>query len=364
MKNFILVVAIVIAILIIIIAGGYLVSGHADEKTNKRDAIHGFRIETSRPSKKDFKLSVNCYGSVVSQNVVAIRAPLQGRIVKINVAEESSVKKGDILFIMGGPDIERKLQILNFQASHLGELISELKGVLQRKKDALHKRLISIDELEAAKLNLLKTRRVYDETLLRLHQLQDSLKIRAPFDGVFTKRIFIEGQDVDKGEIIGYIIDTQHLRVIATAFPLKEDREIKGKEAVIFTRDGNSVHGTVKKVLTERTPSGGVNLYVESKDIDRQLRVGESVSGIVILRTDSKVISLPERAVVYDDRGNTFVFIKSRGGQYIKRSVHVGLSSDGWVEILNGVSEVDEVVTQGAYELFYRDFNRTFRVED
>ncbi len=364
MRNLILVVSIVIAILIIIIAGGYLVSAHGEDVVRVKDTLQGFRIETSRPSKRDFRLTINFYGSVLSQHKVALRAPISGRIMKIRAVDEAEVRKGDILFVMGGPEVERKKQALNSQASHLRGLLSELRGVLERKKTSLKKNLISIDELEAVKLQLIKTENAYNETLLGLHQLEDSLRGRAPLEGRFTRRIFAEGQDVDRGEIIGYIIDTRHLRVVATAFPREEDIEIKGKKAVIYTSDGISVQGTVKNVLTERAPSGGVRVWIESEDIDRALRVGESVRGIIVLRTDRKVLSLPERAVVYDDHGRPFVFIKTKDNQYVRRPIHVGLLSDGWFEVISGISEADEVVTEGAYELFYRDFNRTFRVAD
>ncbi len=364
MKNPVMAVSIFIALLITIIAAGYPLSSHGEGLVRVKETTQGFRIKTSRPSKRDFRLTINFYGSVLSQHKVALRAPVSGRIMEVRTVDEKEVKKGDILFVMGGPEVERKIQALNSQASHLRGLLSELRGVLERKKSALQKKLISIDELEAVKLQLIKTENAYNETLLRLHQLEDSLKVRASLEGRFTRRKVVEGQDVDRGEIIGHIIDTRHLRVVGTAFPPHEYTEIKGKKAVIYTGDGLSVHGTVKKLLTERTTSGGVRVWIESEDIDRALRVGESVRGIIILRTDRKVLSVPERAVVYDEHGRPFVFIKTKDNQYVRRPIRAGLLSDGWVEVISGISEADEVVSEGAYELFYRDFNRTFRVAD
>ncbi len=226
------------------------------------------------------------------------------------------------------------------------------------------RKLISIDELEAVKLQLIKTENAYNESLLKLHQLEDSLKLRAPLEGRFTRRTVFEGQDVDRGEVIGYIVDTRHLRVVGTAFPRHEYTEIKGKKAVIYTGDGLSVHGTVKNVLTERAPSGGVRVWIESGDIDRALRVGESVRGIIVLRTDRNALSVPERAVVYDEHGRPLVFIRTKDNQYVRWPIRVGVLSGGSVEGISGISEADEVVIEGAYELFYRDFNRTFRVAD
>ncbi len=137
MRNPVMAFSIFIALLITIIGGGYPLSAHGEALARGKDTLQGFRIKTSRPSKRPFRVTINFYGGVVSQHKVALRAPISGRIMKIRAADEAEVKKGDILFVMGGPEVERKIQALNSQASHLRGLLSELRGVLKRKESAL-----------------------------------------------------------------------------------------------------------------------------------------------------------------------------------------------------------------------------------
>ncbi len=262
MKKHILAVTMVIAIVIILNAEVYPVSVYAKEDANKEGPQQVSGIETCRASRMDFKLTINFYGRVESKKVVELRAPVSGRIISFMKTDEEVVKKGEILYVIGGPEIERRLRALNLEVLQLKGLLSELQGMLKTKEMALQKNLISINEFESVKLKLIKTQMDYDEAMLRVHQLQSSLKVRAPIQGRFVRRRFSEGQDVHGGDIVGYIVDTQHLRVTALIFPPGDREELKGKKAVIYTRDGLSVHGTVKKVLTERTLSGGVRVWI------------------------------------------------------------------------------------------------------
>ena len=72
---------------------------------------------------------------------------------------------------------------------------------------------------------------------------------------------------------------------------------------------------------------------------------------------------MPEDAVVYDQEGKSFIFVK-KGRGYEKRQVKTGLIKNGWIEIVSGLSKNDMLVIRGAYELFYRDFSKTYKVPD
>ena len=72
---------------------------------------------------------------------------------------------------------------------------------------------------------------------------------------------------------------------------------------------------------------------------------------------------MPESAVVYDTEEKPYLFVETKHG-YESHPVQLGLIQDGWVEILSGLEQNQFVVTHGAYELFYRQFNEQFKVQD
>ena len=75
------------------------------------------------------------------------------------------------------------------------------------------------------------------------------------------------------------------------------------------------------------------------------------------------LLAVPASAVVYGPEEQPYVFIQE-GAAYVQRRVRLGLTQDGWVEVLSGLELGQFVVTQGAYELFYRQFTRQFQAED
>ena len=62
---------------------------------------------------------------------------------------------------------------------------------------------------------------------------------------------------------------------------------------------------------------------------------------------------------------NSFVFLKnSSASGYHRQAVKTGIVSHGMAEILQGLKKNDRIVVQGAYELFYNDFNKIYKVVD
>jgi len=82
---------------------------------------------------------------------------------------------------------------------------------------------------------------------------------------------------------------------------------------------------------------------------------------VVAIKPDA--LAVPESAIVYDSQEHPYLFV-SKDSDYVPLSIQVGLEQDGWVEVLSGLEQGQLVVTQGAYELFYRKFNKQFKVQD
>lgn len=75
------------------------------------------------------------------------------------------------------------------------------------------------------------------------------------------------------------------------------------------------------------------------------------------------MLAVPKSAIVYDQQDHPFLFV-SKDGIYKRLSIQTGMTQHGWVEILSGLKDDQLVVVKGAYELFYRNFNEMFKVQD
>ena len=58
--------------------------------------------------------------------------------------------------------------------------------------------------------------------------------------------------------------------------------------------------------------------------------------------------AVPESAII-DDAGRPVVFVQKGGETFLRRPVKLGVRNGGIVQVLEGVSPGDRVVTKGAY---------------
>ncbi len=352
----------IISIVGIALAAGYFLMKHRGGEASAGSRPQPGLIETGRPSHRDFRRSAVWIGRVESRYLVKVVALEEGRITSVDTADEAAVKKGDLLFTMGGPRIDNRLAYLREKVASLRQRLSISEARVKRKRQAVKQRFSSRDELEAAEDTLARIQTGLSKARHDLQLLEDLTRLRAPVGGVFTRRTVTVGQDVEKGAILGYITDPRHLRIVATLFP-GPAVFLQGKTAIAHTAGGREITGKITRVLPEHGPAGGTIVWIEGGEVNHNLKTGETVRGEVILETRHAALALPQGAIVYGRDQRQYVFIKQAEG-YKKQEVHTGLKSGNWLEVISGITGNDEVVTKGAYELFYRDFNKTYRVPD
>ncbi len=352
----------IISIIAIALAAGYFLIERGSREISAGKGPQPVLIETGRPLHRDLRLSTGWIGRVESRYSVKVVALEEGRIVSVDTADETVVKKGDLLFSMGGPEINSRIAYMKDRVASLRQRLSISAARVKRKRQAVKLRFSSRDELETAEDALARIQTDLSRTRHDLQLLVDLIKIRSPVHGVFTRRTVNAGQDVGKGMILGYITDPRRLRIVATLFP-GSAVSIQGKTAIVHTENKQTISGKITRVLPEHSPAGGTIVWIEGKGINRNLKLGEAVSGEVILKTDRTALAIPRSAVVYGRDQRQYIFVK-HGKGYKKQEIQTGLKSGDWIEVISGITGNDEVVTKGAYELFYRNFNKTYRVPD
>jgi RND family efflux transporter MFP subunit len=103
----------------------------------------------------------------------------------------------------------------------------------------------------------------------------------------------------------------------------------------------------ISDVLNETTRTITVRTEVENKDL--KLKAGMFADVSIFLNHLEKALVIPAAAVL-EDKGDHIVFLK-RGDTYLLQVVQTGASDNGFLEILNGLTEGDLVVTDGNFQL-------------
>ena len=319
-------------------------------------------ITTAHPVTRTFTLRVPWIGTVEPIAFVELTALTAGRIEALMVEDQMRVVKGDPVARLGGYQVERHRAGLAADIESLKSQLDLARQTVVRLKSRLKEQLATYNQVAAAQETKVKLETQLREARLKAETFEHQVLIRAPISGIFTNRSVSVGQDVDAGRSFGEILDPEHLTIEASLFP-PQGVEIQGKEAVVRLEENQVLSGVVRRVLPQAGITGAAMVWIEGPEIDRSLRPGQSVGGSVLVEVKPGALAVPESAIVYDSDEHPYLFTE-KDGVYERRSVQLGLTQAGWVEVISGLEPGESVVIEGAYELFYRRFNRQFKVQD
>ncbi|MBI3435006.1 MAG: efflux RND transporter periplasmic adaptor subunit [Proteobacteria bacterium] len=176
----------------------------------------------------------------------------------------------------------------------------------------------------------------------------------APADGVVISKRIIEGQRVAAGEELYRIADLSHVWVIADIAESDIGSIAVGTRAEITFRAFPSapVEGSVAFVYPEmRMETRTARARIELPNPDGRLRA-EMYADVVFGADvdDAPVTAVPLDSVI--DSGNRQVVLVAReGGRFEPRPVRLGQRGEGYVEILDGLRQGEEVVTRATFLL-------------
>jgi Cu(I)/Ag(I) efflux system membrane fusion protein len=168
---------------------------------------------------------------------------------------------------------------------------------------------------------------------------------------VIDKRI-INGQRVNAGDELYRIADHSHLWVIADVAE-SDLPELKiGSQAVVTVRayPMQPVEGRVTFIYPHlRTETRTARVRIEVPNPEGQLKVDMYADVTFQTGTDAAPsIAVPTSAII-DSGARRVVLVVKGEGRFEPRPVKLGRRGDGYVEILEGVTNGDEVVTSATF---------------
>lgn len=319
-------------------------------------------IATARPILRTFTLRLPWIGTVEAQASIELTALVAGRVEIIKAEDQRQVEERQLVMRLGGHQVDGVREKLTAEIESLESQIDLARQTVERLKESLKAQLATKDQVATAQDAQVRLETQLREARLSLKTFENQVRISAPVSGIFTNRRVSVGQDVNAGQVVGEIIDTSRLRIVASFFP-PQGVELQGKEGTIRLSENQTLIGLVRRVLPRASGTGAVTVWIESPQIDAQLRPGQMVGGAMAVTVRPDALAVPESAIVYDSQEHPYLFV-SKNSSYVPISIQLGLEEDGWVEVLSGLKQDQLVVTQGAYELFYRQFNEQFKVQD
>lgn len=236
---------------------------------------------------------------------------------------------------------ESELDVYNKMLSEYKEYRSEMKS---QKSSAEAGKLTSgaKEELEANS----KTQEIEaQEALSSLQNVENG--ITAEFNGVITEMNAVEGASVSDGSQLLKLESTEDVSVKISITKYDLDKIAIGQKAVI-TIGGKTYEGEVSKInkMAEKNSSGAAVVGTEVKLLNPDSDVYLGVEAKVVISTarETDSVIIPVGAVNVDLDGE-FVYVVKEG-ILVKQPVVTGVSSDTMIQILEGIAEGDQLVTE------------------
>lgn len=170
----------------------------------------------------------------------------------------------------------------------------------------------------------------------------------AEFDGVVTSLSAVEGATIQEGTQLLVLESYDEICVEFQASKYDLEELQVGQKAVIDV-SGKEYEGTVSKInkMAQPNSSGipmvGARVHIDNPDDNIFLGIEAKITIITAEKDD--VLLLPVEAVNIDNNGS-FCFI-IENGILTKKYITTGISSLEYIQILEGLTEGDEVVTSG-----------------
>jgi len=303
-----------------------------------------------------FSQKIPLFGRSESVQTVTLLALTEGRVMQISVADESVVKRGDLLFVLAGALFEKKRANLQQQLQQAETTLRLSRQTLRLREQQKAKKIATNTQLNQAKNAVAAALAQQAAATQALQALQLAARINSPLVGVFTARSVSVGQQVKRGQPLARLISTQ-IRVRASLFA--SGVPLLGRSVVLDAGEKH-LNATVAAVMPELSAEGAQQVWLAGDEL-HILTSGQSVSGHLVL--PKKALAVPLRAVARDERGWGYVFVQ-QGNRWRKQRVESGLRDGAWLEIRTGLHGTERVMTQGVYDYLYRDFGQSYQEED
>lgn len=282
-------------------------------------------------------------GTVTPNEMVELKAEIDGVVQEINFDEGQRVEKGRLL--------------VRLDESKLGAMLAETEANLklstsnhERAKQLLKDKLVSEQEFDQTASSFAVNQATVE---LTRRQLRDA-RILAPFSGMVGARQISPGQVISRNTTLTWLVDLDTVKVEVNV-PEKYLSQMKNGQQLDFyvaAFPKESFRGEVY-FISPQLDAGTRTALIKARvpNPSAKLKGGMFANLNLNIQLRDSAIVIPEPALV-NNGDAVMVFGIDAQSKAVIKPVTVGLRLAGKVEILTGLEAGDKVVVEGVQKLF------------
>ncbi len=294
-------------------------------------------VETSKPVRGDVYAVYSGTAPIEAFAEADVIAKVEGEIRAVLVEEGDDVSEGQVLARLDGDRL--RLELNESRAR-----LRKMERDFERNEDLRAKGLLSEGDFEKLKYDLEALRASYNLASLEL----DYTQIRAPIDGVISERYIKRGNTIAVGEPL-YRVTSFDPLVAYLHVPEREYRQIAAGQPVAIDIDalaGQRIIAAVTRVSPVVDPQTGTfKITIEIRDEERRIKPGMFGRMSIVYDRHVNVLQVPRSAII-EELGSESVFVVEEG-KAVRRPVKTGYGESGMIEVTEGLTDEDDVITVG-----------------
>lgn len=280
---------------------------------------------------------IESVGTSVANESVNLTAKVSETVFAVNFEDGDFVERGQILVELVNAD----------EASRLAEAQATVDDALRqfdRIENLSAQNLVADNERDQARTNLDTAKARFEGVLVAM----DDRLVRAPFSGYLGFRNISEGTLLTPGTVITTLDDVSVIKLDFT-IPERYFADVKSGQIIqsnSIVYDDKVFEGTVSVVGSRIDPvTRGVSVRATIDNSSLQLRPGMLMT-VSLALNEKLALVVPERSVIAS-QGRQNVFVVDSDNKVARTEVELGRRRDGFVEVVSGLVQGQEVVSEG-----------------
>jgi cobalt-zinc-cadmium efflux system membrane fusion protein len=289
---------------------------------------------------------------------------VNGPISRILVDTGAQVKAGEPLLYVSSPDVANAISA--YRKARNQQQLAQL--TLDRTQVLLERGAVAQKDLEAAQAtfndsatdvqNSLQALRIFGVTKQEIDQAErqnvaitPELAVYAPIAGIVVQKLVSPGQLIQAGATTCFMIsDVSTVWVQGHIF----DRDLPSVRLGDTVEESNpafaqkfhgvlSYIGSMMDAATRTTP-----VRIVTENPAGLLKKDSFIEAVIHTRTQKNVLTVPVSAVLHNEQNEPFVYVEMQPGKFAQRLITVGAQQNDQQEIVSGLKQGDNVVSEGS----------------
>jgi membrane fusion protein (multidrug efflux system) len=284
---------------------------------------------------------IESVGTSVANESVDLAAKVSETVSTVNFEDGDFVERGQVLVELVNAD----------EASRLAEAQATVDDAVRqfdRIQNLSAQNLVADNEKDQARTNLETAKARFEGVLVAM----DDRLVRAPFSGYLGFRNISEGTLLTPGMVITTLDDVSVIKLDFTIpeiyFAEVKVGQVIQSNSIVY---GNKVfEGTVSVVGSRIDPvTRGVSVRATINNSAMLLRPGMLMT-VSLALNEKFALVVPERALIAS-QGRQYVFVVDSENKVARTEVELGRRRDGFVEVISGLEQGQEVVSEGTVKV-------------